>query len=171
MSTAGHRRRLCASAPRLAGDQRRSSSRSLIGTPAASRRMRASRTMMTVRSGGLMPRNVTESSARLSWRGAGAGAGPVLWFSISLLLDDDRVVRGASLISALAEESMQFDERVHRYPADADLHACARDRIEHPRRYNRDDAGLRFDLHEPPGAERPRSSGLSGRCARADHLR
>src|SRR3954454_7674703 len=47
---------------------------------------------------------------------------------------------------------MQFDERVHRYPADADLHACARDRIEHPRRHNRDDAGLRFDLHEPPGA-------------------
>ena len=46
---------------------------------------------------------------------------------------------------------MQFDERVHRYPAGADLHACARDRIEHPRRYNRDDAGLRFDLHEPPG--------------------
>src|SRR3954463_16740550 len=46
---------------------------------------------------------------------------------------------------------MQFDERVYRYPARANLHACARDRIEHPRRYNRDDAGLRFDLHEPPG--------------------
>src|SRR3954470_23050653 len=46
---------------------------------------------------------------------------------------------------------MQFDERVHRYPAGADLHTCARDRIEHPRRHNRDDAGLRFDLHEPPG--------------------
>jgi hypothetical protein len=108
--------------------------------------------MMTVRSGGLMPRNVTQSSARLSWRGAGAGAGPDFWFSISLLLDDDRVVRGASPISALAEESMQFDERGRRYPADADLHACARDRIEHPRRHNRDDAGLRFDLHEPPRA-------------------
>src|SRR4051812_31929350 len=106
VSTAGHRRRLCASAPRLAGDQRRSSSRSRIGAPAASRRMRASRTMMTVRSGGLMPRNVTQSNARLSWRGAGAGAGPVFWLSISLLLDDDRVVRGASPISALAEESM-----------------------------------------------------------------
>ena len=47
---------------------------------------------------------------------------------------------------------MQFDERVHRYPAGADLHACAGDRIEHPRRHDRDDAGLRFDLHEPPGA-------------------
>jgi hypothetical protein len=70
---------------------------------------------------------------------------------MSLLLDDDRVVRGASPISSLAEESMQFGERVRRYPADADLHACARDRIEHPRRHNRDDAGLRFDLHEPPG--------------------
>src|SRR3954453_9472148 len=46
---------------------------------------------------------------------------------------------------------MQFDERVHRYPAGADLHACARHRIEHPRRHNRDDARLRFDLHEPPG--------------------
>ena len=46
---------------------------------------------------------------------------------------------------------MQFDECVRRYPADADLHACARDRIEHPRRHDRDDAGLRFDLHEPPG--------------------
>jgi hypothetical protein len=47
---------------------------------------------------------------------------------------------------------MQFDERVYRYPAQANLHACARDRIEHPRRHDRDDAGLRFDLHEPPGA-------------------
>src|SRR3954465_15361940 len=47
---------------------------------------------------------------------------------------------------------MQFDERVHRYPTGADLHARARDRIEHPRRHNRDDAGLRFDLHEPPRA-------------------
>src|SRR4051812_44583249 len=46
---------------------------------------------------------------------------------------------------------MQFDERVYRYPARANLHACARDRIEHPRRQNRDDARLRFDLHEPPG--------------------
>jgi hypothetical protein len=46
---------------------------------------------------------------------------------------------------------MQFDERVYRYPARADLRAGARDRIEHPRCYNRDDAGLRFDLHEPPG--------------------
>src|SRR3954451_20590779 len=46
---------------------------------------------------------------------------------------------------------MQFDEWVQRKPADADLHACARDRIEHPPRDNRDDAGLRFDLHEPPG--------------------
>src|SRR4051812_20993507 len=111
--------------------------------------MRASWTMMTVRSGGLMPRNVTPSSARLSWRGAGAGAGPVLWLSISLLLDDDRVVRGASPISSLAEESMQFDERVHRYPTGADLHACARDRIKHPRRHNRDDAGLRFGSQLP----------------------
>src|SRR4051794_29726967 len=47
---------------------------------------------------------------------------------------------------------MQCDERGRRSPAGADLHACARDRIEHPRRYNRDDAGLRFDLHEPPRA-------------------
>jgi hypothetical protein len=46
---------------------------------------------------------------------------------------------------------MKFDERVHRDSADADFHAGARDRIEHPRCYNRDDAGLRFDLHEPPG--------------------
>ena len=47
---------------------------------------------------------------------------------------------------------MQFDERVYRYPAQADLHARAGDRIKHPRRHNRDDAGLRFDMHEPPGA-------------------
>ena len=47
---------------------------------------------------------------------------------------------------------MQFDERVYRYQAQADLHACAGDRIKHPRRHNRDDAGLRFDMHEPPGA-------------------
>ena len=106
---------------------------------------------MTARSGELMPRNVTPSSARLSWRGAGAGAGPASG-SPSAPPDDHRVVRGASPRSALAEEFMQFDQRVHRYPADADLHTCARDRIEHPRRHNRDDAGLRFDLHEPPRA-------------------
>ena len=46
---------------------------------------------------------------------------------------------------------MQIPERVYRYPARADLHTRARDRIEHPRRHNRDDARLRFDLHEAPG--------------------
>jgi hypothetical protein len=94
--------------------------------------------------------------------------------SISLLLDDDRVVRGASPISSLAEESMQFDERVHRHPAGADLHACARDRIEHPRCDNRDDAGLRFDLHEPPGetllaAAQANATPVEGMPAVIDH--
>ena len=63
---------------------------------------------------------------------------------------------------------MQFDERVHRYPADADLHACARDRIEHPRRHNRDDAGLRFDLHEPPGDYAARCGGGKRDARRGD---
>jgi hypothetical protein len=69
---------------------------------------------------------------------------------------------------------MQCDERVHRYPADADLHACARDRIEDPRRHNRDDAGLRFDLHEPPGdtlltAAEANATPIEGMPAIMDH--
>ena len=54
-------------------------------------------------------------------------------------------------MSPLAQESIEFDERVNRRAAGADLHARARDLIEHPRRDHRNHAGLRFDLHKSTG--------------------
>ena len=44
-------------------------------------------------------------------------------------------------MSSLAQESIEFDERVNRHAAGAILHARARDRIKHPRRDHHNHAG------------------------------
>lgn len=46
---------------------------------------------------------------------------------------------------------MQIAERVSRHPASPDLHARARDWIEHPGCNHGDDTWLRLDLHETAG--------------------
>lgn len=44
------------------------------------------------------------------------------------------------------QETGEIDECDKRYARFADLHACAGDRVQHPRRYNDDIARRRFDM-------------------------
>jgi hypothetical protein len=78
---------------------------------AASDRRLASRVSATRRSEAVIPRSLAESNGMLSWRGAGdstAGAGE---FLMLLLLDDDRIVLGASPETALGQQLVQLSER------------------------------------------------------------
>lgn len=84
----------------------------------------------------------------LSWRGAGVGSNGVGRDDIMLLLDDDRIVRGASSGTALDQQAMQIDQRRQRRARRANGHAGAGDRIQHPGRHHNDNAGLRLDVDE-----------------------
>jgi len=78
---------------------------------AASNRRLASRASATWRSEGVIPRSPAESNGMLSWRGAAdstAGAGE---FLMLLLLDDYRIVPGASSETALGQQLMQLSQR------------------------------------------------------------
>lgn len=85
-----------------------------------------------------------------SWRGAEAGIGLAFELSIMLLLDD-WVVRRSSPISALMQKAMEIGERTNRHLARTGVHLGAGDRIEHPGRHHKHDAGFRLDLHEASG--------------------
>jgi len=84
----------------------------------------------------------------LSWREAGVGSNGVGRDDIMLLLDDDRIVRGASSGTALDQQVMQIDQRRQRRARRANGHAGAGDRIQHPGRHHNDNAGLRLDVDE-----------------------
>lgn len=86
----------------------------------------------------------------LSWRGRDGSAGNGR-FLIDLLLNDARIVRGASSKAALNQQSVQFDKCRHRHTRCADLHASASDRIQHPGRYHAHHAGRRLDVNKLPG--------------------
>jgi hypothetical protein len=145
--TAEHRRPLCASAPRPAGDQRSSSSRSSAATPAASRRSRVNRASAIRRSEALIPRSSLESNGMLSWRGV-AGSGGVGSLLILLLPGGARIVPGASSETALDQQLMQLSQRRHGHPRRAKRHSDAGGRIEHPRGHDDDHAGRRFDVDD-----------------------
>jgi len=57
-----------------------------------------------------MPRTLTESSAMVSWRGGLDGSASVGTFFIMLLLDDLRIVPGASPETAFDLQVMQINE-------------------------------------------------------------
>jgi hypothetical protein len=82
----------------------------------------------------------------LSWRGAGDGSVDVGRFLILLLLDDVRIVPGASPESALDQQVMQVNQRRHRHARRADRHCGAGDRIQHPGRNHRNHAGCRLEI-------------------------
>ena len=87
----------------------------------------------------------------LSWRadvGGGAGLGG---FAMMLLLDGVRTVPGASPGTTLDQPLVQVSERRHRHARRTELHPGAGDRVEHPRRDDRDHAGRRLDVHEATG--------------------
>ena len=78
----------------------------------------------------------------LSWCGAFGGDGGIVGSDVGdlvtvLLLDDVAIVLGACAQTAFNEEMMQFDQSTDRHARCAAHHACADDRIEHPRRDHR----------------------------------
>jgi len=78
---------------------------------AASSSRLASRATAIRRSEQVIPRSLAESNAMLSWRGAAdstAGAGK---FFMLLLMDDGRIVPGASSETALDQQLMQLSQR------------------------------------------------------------
>ena len=84
----------------------------------------------------------------LSWRravGGGAGVGRLL---ILLLLDDGRIVQGASSESTLDQEPMQIIQRRYRDARCAECHSGAGGGIEHPCRHHDDHAGRHLDVND-----------------------
>ena len=67
-----------------------------------------------------------------------------------LLLDDVRIVPGASPETAFDQQMMQLNEPRHRHARRADLHRGAGDWIQHPCRHHRDNTGRRLDVNELP---------------------
>jgi hypothetical protein len=65
---------------------------------------------------------------------------------VVLLPGDIRVVPGVSADSECNQQAMQIDQSRQRAAWDADLHAGAGDRIQHPRRHNCYYAGQRLDM-------------------------
>ena len=63
-----------------------------------------------------------------------------------LLLDDFRIVPGASPETAFDQEMVQLNKPGHRHVRRADLHSGASHRIEHPHRYYSHHAGRRLDV-------------------------
>lgn len=63
-----------------------------------------------------------------------------------LLLDDGRIVRGASPGTALDQQTMQADQRRYRHTRKTDGHPGTGDRIQHPGRHYDNDAGRRLDM-------------------------
>jgi hypothetical protein len=83
----------------------------------------------------------------LSWRGAAGGCAGVGRLLILLLLDDDRIVPGASSETALDQQLMQLSQRGYRDARRAEPHSGAGDGIEHPRRHHDDHAGRYLDVN------------------------
>ena len=87
----------------------------------------------------------------LSWRGVVDGGAGLGGFAMMLLLGDVRTAPGASPGTTLDQQLVQVSERRHRHARWAKLHPDAGDRVEHPRRDDRDHAWRRLDVHEATG--------------------
>jgi len=87
----------------------------------------------------------------LSWRGVVDGDAGLGRFAMMLLPGDVRTAPGASPGTTLDQQMMQVGEGRHRHARGAELHPGAGDRVEHPRRDDRDHAGRHLDVHEATG--------------------
>jgi hypothetical protein len=81
----------------------------------------------------------------LSWRGAAGSAG-VGRLLIWPLLDDGRIVRGASSDSVLDQQLAKVTQRRYRHARRAERHSGTGGRIEHPGRHHDDHTGGHFDV-------------------------
>jgi hypothetical protein len=82
----------------------------------------------------------------LSWLGGLDGSVGIGRFLIMLLLDDVRIVPGASPETAFNQEVTQLNQPRHRHARRADLHSDASHRIQHPRWDHRNYAGCCLDV-------------------------
>ena len=87
----------------------------------------------------------------LSWRGVMDGSADLGGFAMMLLLGDVRTAPGASSETTLDQQMVQVSQRRHRHTRRAELHPGAGDRVEHPRRDDRDHPGCHLDVHEATG--------------------
>ncbi len=87
----------------------------------------------------------------LSWRGAVDGGAGLGGFAMMLLPGDVRTAPGASPGTTLDQQLVQVGERRHRHARRAELHPDTGDRVEHPRRHDRDHARRHLDVHEATG--------------------
>jgi hypothetical protein len=87
----------------------------------------------------------------LSWRGVVDGGAGLGGFAMMLLLDGVRTAPGASPGTTLDQQLLQVSERRHRHARRAEPRPGAGDRVEHPRRHDRDHAGRHLDVHEATG--------------------
>ena len=87
----------------------------------------------------------------LSWRGVVDGGAGLGRFAMMLLLGVVRTAPGASPGTTLDQQLVQVGERRHRHARRAELHPGAGDRVEHPRRNDRDHAWRHLDVHEATG--------------------
>ena len=101
-----------------------------------------------MRSAGLIARSLAVSKAMLNWRRVLARRVDADGIFMSLLRDDDRIAWRASPESAVAQLTLKVDERFHRDPRRTEYHAGADDRVQHPFRQDRDDAGCCLDENE-----------------------
>jgi hypothetical protein len=99
------------------------------------------------RSEALIPRSFPDSNGMLSWRGA-AGSGSIGSLPILLLLDDGRIVQGASPETTLDQQLMQLSQHRYGHPRSAKRHSGAGGRIEHPHGHDDDHAGRHFDVND-----------------------
>ena len=88
----------------------------------------------------------------LSWRGAADGRAGVGRRLILLLLDDGRIVQGASSETALDQQMMQLIQRRDRHTRRAERHSGARSGIQNPRRGHDDHAGCRLEENNGSGS-------------------
>ena len=65
-----------------------------------------------------------------------------------LLLDDGRIVPGASSETALDQQLMQLSQRRYGHARRAERHSGAGGRIEHPCRHHDDHAGRHLDMND-----------------------
>ena len=115
---------------------------------AASRSRLASRATAIRRSEEVIPRSLAESNAMLSWRGAADSTGGAGEFFMLLLLDDGRIVPGASSETALDQQLMQLSQCRQLDARRAERHSGAGGRVEHPCRDHDDYAGCYLDMND-----------------------
>jgi hypothetical protein len=84
----------------------------------------------------------------LSWRDAAGNSGSVGRLLILLLLDNGRIVQGASSETMLDQKLMQLSQRRYGNPRPANRHSGTDGRIKHPTGNDNDHAGRRFDVNK-----------------------